>query len=271
MDFSRTRALVTGASSGIGEAFARELARRGADLVLVARSEDKLARLAAELSHGAGGARVAAEVLPADLSAPGAAARLAARLQERGLETDVLVNCAGFGLFGALPDADAGRLTEEIQVNVVALTELTRALLPGMLARDRGAIVNVASTAAFQPVPYMSVYGASKAYVLSFTEALWAETRRTGVRVTALCPGATDTAFFDSASDNASLGRRMSPEAVVRSALRALDRRRGVVIPGTGNRMLAAAPRLAPRGMTSLMAERTMRPKGEPGSAGAER
>jgi hypothetical protein len=117
----------------------------------------------------------------------------------------------GAALFGPLHEASAQPIAQAVQLNVATLTELTCALLPGMRARDRGAIVNVASTAAFQPVPYMAVYGATKAYVLSFTEALWAETRGTGVRVTALCPGATDTAFFDTASDSASIGRRMAP------------------------------------------------------------
>jgi hypothetical protein len=130
-----------------------------------------------------------------------------------------------------------------------------------MLARDRGAIVNVASTAAFQPLPYMAVYGATKAYVLSFTEALWAETRNTGVRVTALCPGATDTAFFDTASEHASIGHRMTPEQVVTAAFRALERRRCYVIPGLRNRLLAIATRLAPRQMAVRISERTMRPK----------
>ena len=116
-----------------------------------------------------------------------------------------------------------------------------------MRARDHGAIVNVASTAAFQPVPYMAVYGATKAYVLSFTEALWGETRGTGVRVTALCPGATDTAFFDTASDSASVGRRMAPAQVVAAALSGLDHRRSTVVPGLGNRLLAGSSRLAPR------------------------
>src|SRR5262249_60979816 len=127
------------------------------------------------------------------------------------------------------------------------LTELTCARLPGMRARDRGAIVNVASTAAFQPVPYMAVYGATKAYVLSFTEALWAETRGTGVRVTALCPGATDTAFFDTASDSASIGRRMAPRQVVAAAFSALSRRRSTVVPGLGKKLLTGSARLAPR------------------------
>ena len=200
MEFKGCRALVTGASSGMGEVFARELARRGADLVLAARSRGKLEALASELRASA---HVTVQVEAADLSEPGAGQALADRLAEQDLRIDVLVNNAGFGLFGPLHEADGQRIAQAVRLNVAAPTELTCSLLPGMRARDRGAIVNVASTAAFQPVPYMAVYGATKAYVLSFTEALWAETRGTGVHVTALCPGATDTAFFDTASDSA--------------------------------------------------------------------
>jgi hypothetical protein len=257
MDFKDNCALVTGASSGIGEVFARELANRGADLVLVARSQDKLEALAQELK---GRCRVSVEVLARDLSEPGAGAALAARLAEQGVRIDVLVNSAGFGLFGRLHEVDPARTSQQVRLNVTTLTELTCAVLPQMLARDRGAIVNVASTAAFQPLPYMAVYGATKAYVLSFTEALWAETRGTGVRVTALCPGATDTAFFDTASEHAVVGHRMAPEQAVTAALGALERRRCSVIPGLRNRLLASAPRAAPRQTTVRISARTMRP-----------
>jgi short-subunit dehydrogenase len=258
MDFKGSCAVVTGGSSGIGEIFARELAERGANLVLVARSQDKLEALALELR---GSFPVSVEVVACDLSEPGAGTRLAAQLAERGLQIDVLVNNAGFGMFGQLHDADPARTSQQVQLNVAALTELTCALLPQMRARDHGAIINVASTAAFQPLPYMAVYGATKAYVLSFTEALWAETRGTGVRVTALCPGATDTAFFDTASDHASIGRRMAPEQVVAAAFNALERRRCSVTPGLVNRLLATTPRLAPRQTVARISERTMRPK----------
>lgn len=257
IEFKGTRALVTGASSGIGEVFARQLAARGADLVLTARSEAKLEAFAAQLRSGGN----SVDVIAMDLSAPGAGTKLAAELAARDLRIDVLINNAGFAQFAPLHEASPEQLTRQVHLNVVTVTELTRALLPGMLSRDRGAIVNLASTAAFQPVPYMSVYGATKAYVLSFTEALWAETRGTQVRVTALCPGATDTAFFDAATDNASLGRRMEPQAVVTAALAALDRRRSVVIPGPGNRLTASLPRLLGRQTMARMTERVMRPK----------
>jgi short-subunit dehydrogenase len=255
MNYKGQRALVTGASSGIGAVFARELASRGSDLVLVARSRDKLTALGDELSTSYG---VAVDAVVADLAKPSAADHLAAELGDR--QIDILVNNAGFGLHTLLHQADAAKLTEMVQVNVATLVDLTRLYLPGMLARDRGAVINVASTAAFQPVPYMAVYGASKAFVLSFTEALWAETRRTNVRVTALCPGSTETEFFAVAGENAQVGRRMAPEHVVHAALRALDRRAGSVVTGTGNRLLINAPRLAPRQIVTRMVERTMRP-----------
>jgi uncharacterized protein len=257
MNYSGQRALVTGASSGIGAAFARELARRGADLVLVARSQDKLSALADELHASFG---VAADVAVADLAKPSAASDLAAELRRRDLRIDILVNNAGFGLFALLQDADRAVLADMIGVNIAALVELTRLYLPGMLERDRGVIVNVGSTAAFQPVPYMAVYGATKAFVLSFTEALWAETRGTGVRVTAICPGSTDTGFFDIAGDDAQVGRRIAPERVVHAALRAVDRRASTRVTGTGNWLLTNTPRLAPRQLVARIAGITMRP-----------
>jgi short-subunit dehydrogenase len=258
MNYKGQRALVTGASSGIGASFARELARRGADLVLVARSRDKLTTLAADLNRSFG---VAADVAVVDLARHSAAEDLAAELSGRDLQIDILVNNAGFGLFAPLGQADGAVLSDMVQLNVAALVDLTRVYLPGMLDRDRGAIINVGSTAGFQPVPYMAVYGATKAFVLSFTEALWAETRGTGVRVTALCPGSTDTGFFDVAGEDAQVGRRISPEQVVHAALRALDRRRSTVVTGgAANWLLTNSPRLAPRQLVARMAERTMRP-----------
>jgi uncharacterized protein len=257
VNYKGQRALVTGASSGIGAAFARELASRGADLVLVARSREKLAALADELSAQFG---VAADLAVADLAMPDAAGELAAELATRDLQIDILVNNAGFGHHARLHQADPAMLSDQIRVNVAAVVDLTRLYLPGMLERDRGAIVNVASTAGFQPVPFMAVYGATKAFVISFTEALWAETRGTGVRVTALCPGATDTGFFDVAGDDAQIGRRMPAERVVRSALRALDRRAPSVIPGAGNWLLANSSRFGPRGLIARIGGRMMRP-----------
>jgi uncharacterized protein len=258
MEYKGQRALVTGASAGIGAVFARELARRGADLVLVARSEGKLAALAEELSASYG---VAADVAVADLAKPSAATELAESLLARDLQIDILVNNAGFGLFAPVFEADPAVLADMVRLNVGALVDLTREYLPGMLDRDRGAIVNVGSTAGFQPVPYMAVYGATKAFVLSFTEALWAETRGTGVRVTALCPGSTDTGFFDVAGEDAQVGHRIAPERVVHAALRALDRRSSTVVTGgLESWMLTNSSRLAPRQLVARLAERTMRP-----------
>jgi uncharacterized protein len=166
MEYKGQRALVTGASAGIGAVFARELARRGADLVLVARSQGKLAALAEELSDSYG---VAVDVVAADLAKPSAATELAESLRARDLQIDILVNNAGFGLFAPLGEADSAVLADMVRLNVETLVDLTRLYLPGMLERDRGAIINVGSTAGFQPVPYMAVYGATKACVLSFT------------------------------------------------------------------------------------------------------
>ena len=257
MEYKGQRALVTGASSGIGAVFAREFARRGADLVLVARSEGKLAALADELSGSYG---VDADIAVADLAKPSAAAELAASLRTRDLQIDILINNAGFGLFAPVYEADHAVLSDMVRLNVEALVDLTREYLPGMLERDHGAIVNVGSTAGFQPVPYMAVYGATKAFVLSFTEALWAETRGTGVRVTALCPGSTDTGFFDVAGEDAQVGRRIAPERVVQAAFRALDRRSSTVVTGGWESlMLTNSSRLAPRQLVARIAERTMR------------
>jgi uncharacterized protein len=258
MEYNGQRALVTGASSGIGAVFARELARRGADLILVARSGGKLAALADELSASHG---VAADIAVADLAEPLAASELADSLRARDLQIDIVVNNAGFGLFAPVYEADAAVLADMVRVNVGALVDLTRLYLPGMVERDRGAIINVGSTAGFQPVPYMAVYGATKAFVLSFTEALWAETRGTGVRVTALCPGSTDTGFFEVAGEDAQVGHRIAPDRVVHAAFRALDRRSSTVVTGgLESWMLTNSSRLAPRQLVARMAERTMRP-----------
>ncbi|MFZ0215762.1 MAG: SDR family oxidoreductase, partial [Candidatus Dormiibacterota bacterium] len=228
MDYAGRTALVTGASSGIGAAFARELAARGANLVLVARREDRLQELATELRDAYG---VCVEVIPQDLARADAAAAIAGRMTELGREVDLLVNNAGFASYGDVAEADPGRLVDEVTVNCTALVELTRGVLPGMLARGGGAIVNLASTTAFLPVPHMAVYAATKAFVLSFTEALGAEIPRDRVRILALCPGGTETEFFGVAGRDVSFGIRQSPAAVASAALLALDRGRPVLVP----------------------------------------
>jgi uncharacterized protein len=247
----RPLAVVTGASGGIGAALARELARHGHDLVLAARSLAPMERLAAELR--AAGAGVTA--IAADLAQPGAASALAQEVAGRGLAVDVLVNNAGLGAAGRFDRIDPERLGEVLQVNIVALSELTRLLLPGMIARRRGRILLVASVAGFQPGPGMAAYFASKAYVLSLGEALAYELRGTGVGVTTLCPGATATNFFAVAGAQHSLMarrlRRMMPaEEVARRGYRGLAGGRRVVITGAVNRLLAFAGRYAPHRIT---------------------
>ena len=255
-DYSATTVLITGASSGIGATFAAALAARGASLVLVARRRDRLDALAERLRQQHG---VEVRVIALDLAKPGATAQLRAQLEH--VRIDSLINNAGFGMHGALVDADAARIDEQVQLNIAALTSLTRAFLPELVASGRGVLVNVASTAAFQPVPSMAVYGASKAYVLSFTEALAHETRGTGLHVIALCPGATATEFFDVVgTERARVGAAASVDDVVAAALAALDRRRvpAVVVPGAANRFGAGLARILPRGAATALTARLM-------------
>lgn len=249
---ARPLALVTGASSGIGAALARELARDGHDLVLAARRAAPLRALAEELEvHGA-----TTTAISIDLSKAGAASDLAADVHARGLIVDTLVNAAGVGAHGRFDQADPVRVGEILQVNIVALTELTRLLLPAMVARGRGRVMLVSSTAAFQPGPQMAVYCATKAYVLSFGEAIAFELRNSGVGVTTLCPGATATEFAGVADAGGSTlfkgsaSAVMSAEAVARIGYRGLKAGRRVVIAGGLNRIMAIASRLSPPSLT---------------------
>ncbi|GAA3737234.1 SDR family oxidoreductase [Plantactinospora mayteni] len=244
-------ALVTGASSGIGAEFARQLAARGHDLVLVARSAAPMQELAAVLrqTHG-----VRVEVITQDLAEPDAAACVLDGLRSRGLKVDLLVNNAGFGTCGRFEEISRLRDHEQLMVNVVALTDLTHALVPPMLKRGRGAVVNVASTAAFQPTAYFAVYSAAKAFVLNFSLALWTEYRDRGVKVLALCPGPVQTGFFDViGTRKAAVGRMETPEPVVRRALRALDRNQGYVVPGASNFAGAHLQPRRPRKMVAMV------------------
>ena len=245
-DFYRERtALVTGASSGIGADMARQLGAAGAHVVLVARSEEAL-RSVADAIESAGGT---ATVLAADLEPAPAPAALVDRLVEAGLEVDVLVNNAGFGIQGPFLTATAEQAEGMVGLNVAALTSLTRRLLPGMVERRRGGVLTVASVAAFVPAPQFAVYAATKAYVLSLTEALWAECRGTGVHVSCLCPGPVRTAFADRAGmADAFFSGAMASAEVARAGLVALaaDRRR--VVPGLANKLQTAAVRFVPPG-----------------------
>lgn len=236
-------ALITGASSGIGEAFARKLAAQGYDLLLVARSRDKLEALGAELNEQHG---VAAFAISADLSEEQAPARVVEEVERLGRQVDLLVNNAGFGLSGEFLSHPPERYQQQIALNVGALTELTHLCLPGMVTRGQGSIINVASLLSFFPFPYSSVYSATKAYVLSFSESLWEEYRGRGVRVLAVCPGPTETNFFQTARD-IETGNKRTPEQVVDTALRALERGRSFVIDGSQNYMMALLGRLLPR------------------------
>ncbi|MDV7244114.1 MULTISPECIES: SDR family NAD(P)-dependent oxidoreductase [Rhodococcus] len=256
-DVSGTTVLITGASAGLGAEFARRFAGRGADLVLVARRVDRLEQLATELRTAH---HVSVTVIPFDLATPGAGERLRTELTARDIRIDSLINNAGFGTHGDFASADLERLTAEIQLNVTTLVELSHTFLPDLL-RGRGALVNVASTAAFQPTPGMAVYGATKAFVLSFTEALWAEARGTGLTVLAVCPGPTRTEFFDVVgSEDAAVGRMQTADQVVTTALRALDRRSTPpsVVSGLMNWVSSVSTRFATRRIGALASGRLL-------------
>src|SRR5436190_18544821 len=237
--------LITGASSGIGEAFARKLAAEGHNVLLVARSEDKLIALCNELglNHN-----VRAEYFVADLSQPESPARLLEETRERNLEIDLLINNAGFGSMGEFGELDLARELNMIDLNVRSLVELTHLFLQPMRERRRGSIINVASTAGFQPVPFMATYAATKAFVLSFSEALWEENRPFGIKVMALCPGVTETGFFEASRMKRPPARAaQTPKEVVDTALRALKRSKSSVISGWTNRFMTESERVLPR------------------------
>jgi short-subunit dehydrogenase len=255
------RALITGASSGIGVAFARALKSRGERLVLVARRRDRLLALASELGEDPGA------VVVADLARPDAVQQIAAEVARRGFEVDLLVNNAGVGHTARFHAQPSDRIASMLDVNVRAVVEMTRAFLPAMVERGRGRIINVASNAAFQPVPFLTIYAATKAFVLSFSEGLATECEGTGVTVQALCPGLTKTEFLEVAETHTQglLVNRMpamTAEQVVRVSLKALDRGRVRVVPGASNRALAAAQGLVPRSWVRRVAAALYRPHG---------
>jgi short-subunit dehydrogenase len=240
-------ACVTGASSGIGLHLATVFARHGHPVVLLARTTDKLEQLAEELRSRFG---VRADVIAADLRQPSAPAHIAEELRKRDLTVDILVNNAGFGRRGPFAELDLQQQLDMIQVNIAAAAHLTRLLLPGMIQRNVGGVMNVASTAAFQAGPHMAIYYATKAFLLSFTEALHEEVAGTDLRITCLCPGPTDTGFAATARmEDGRLFRSgiQSAELVARVGYAAFQRNRAIAIPGFRNAMRAFATRLATR------------------------
>ena len=243
-------ALITGASSGIGEKFARELASRKTDLVLVARSQSKLEQLATELSNTY---QVKTEVIVKDLTEATARQAVFDAVQAKGLSIDLLINNAGFGDYGAFGDRSLSKQMTMVQLNIMALVELTGLFLPLMQQRSSGAIINLSSIAGFQPIPYMSVYAASKAFILNFSEALWAENKDRGVKILAVCPGTTESKFYDRADfpESATVLNPMtmaSAEKIVREALKALDKGQSTVVAGGfTNHIIVNLPRLMPR------------------------
>lgn len=249
-------ALVTGASAGLGAGFARALAERGRDLVLVARREERLVELGRELASRHG---VEARHVALDLARPDGPQELERWCADRGIEVDLLVNNAGFGAQGRFVDLDRERQLELLRLNVVAATDIAHRFGALMARRGRGAILNVASTASFMPGPGMAAYYASKAYVLSLSEALAAELRPRGVVVTALCPGPTETEFRAVAGRPRSAvldSVAMQPEPVVRAALAALDRGRAVCVPGWFNVLCAQSVRFLPRALVRAIVAR---------------
>jgi uncharacterized protein len=254
--YQNRTALITGASSGIGKAFAQELAKRGMNVVLVARSEDKLHQLSTDLNRAYG---IQAEVIVADLTQSGASMQVYETVRARHLKINLLINNAGFLNYGAFEQIEIDRDRQQVMLNVLALVDLTHAFIPDLLANEAGGIINLSSSGAFQPMPYMAVYGATKAFVLSFSEALWAEYRQRGLRVLALCPGPTKTSALVDIFDN---GKATSPDLVVSDALKALDRQRSYIIPGIDNYLLAnTVPRLLPRRIVAQIMEKITQPR----------
>lgn len=252
-------ALVTGASSGIGATFAKELAKKSYDLVLVARSQDKLEKLAVELARDCG---IKTEVISQDLTEPSAGQKVFDAVSNKGITVDLLINNAGFGDYGAFIDRPLAKQMSMVQLNIAAMVELTGLFLPGMQQRKNGAIINISSTAGFQPIPYMSVYAASKAFVLSFSEALWAENKDNGVHILVSCPGPTESKFYDRADfpDNATETNGVtvaSAEKVVEETLEALaNKQSNVVTGGVANQIIVNLPRLFPRDLLVNLVEK---------------
>lgn len=249
--------LITGASSGIGEAFAHKLAAQGRNVLLVARSEDKLITLCNELGRQNS---IRAQYVALDLTEPDAPARLFEEAQQRGLTIDLLINNAGFGAMAEFTKVALERQLNMIDLNIRSLVDLTYRFLLPMRERKQGAIINVASTAGFQPVPFMATYAATKSFVLCFSEALWEENRPYGIHVMALCPGATETNFFEAAHGHKPPGRvAQTSEEVVETALRGLAGRKSHIVSGWRNFVMVEAERLSPRSLVTRVAGKMMR------------
>lgn len=251
--------LITGASMGLGEEFARQLAARRARLVLTARSGDRLAEIASELARAHA---IETRVIAHDLGAPGGARALADKVEALGVEIDLLVSNAGFGGLGPVVDSDEERLADMVRLNCEALTVLTRRFLPPMVGRGRGGIIHLASMASFQPIPLMATYGATKAFVLSYSEAVAEEVRGSGVRVLALCPGPVPTGFQKAAGAGIAPSQRravMTAEAVVRRGLADYERGRRVCVPGAGNNVMRVGVKVLPRSVLLRTVARMMR------------
>lgn len=256
-------ALITGASSGIGEVFAEELAQRNYNLVLVARSEAKLQELAAKLQQAHG---INAEIIVQDLTQPGGGTAVFEAVSQKGLTVDMLINNAGFGDYGAFSDRPLPKFMEMIQLNITALVELTHLFLAPMRQRRQGSIINVASIAGFQPLPYMSVYAATKAFVLSFSEALWAENRAAGIRIQALCPGPTATQFFQVAEFPATMNESgvnmVTAAEVVQESLQGLETNKSnIVTGGLKTQIIVNLGRFFPREVLVSLIESQFKPK----------
>jgi short-subunit dehydrogenase len=251
---SQQTVLITGASSGIGLELAKKFATKGYAVVLLARSGARLEKIAEEIRTKF---NVPAHVIEADLRTANATTLIAGELKRRNLVIDILVNNAGFGLLGGYAELDAQQQLDMIQVNVMALAGLTRLLLPGMIQRNAGGVLNVASTAAFQAGPNMAVYYATKAFVLSFTEALHEEVGQTKLHVSCLCPGPTDTGFVAAANmENVNLFKlgAQSAEAVAKYGYNAFQRNQAIAVPGLKNKFLALSAKLSPKFMTRKIA-----------------
>ena len=255
--FGKT-ALITGGSSGIGLEFAGPLAKKGVNLVLIARNEEKLQTARERILRQYA---VSVQAMAVDLSDNLAVTELIRKLQTAALSPDILVNSAGFATYGEFSHLLPATEQQQILLNCLAPVALTHALLPAMLQRNEGVVINVASTAACQPVPFMATYGATKAVILSFTEALWAENHRRGIRVLALCPGATETAFFDVINaEEAAVGHRMPVSQVVHQALYSLERQNSYHITGVNNWLLSLLPRFVSRRRMALITAKIMQP-----------